>query len=203
MLSNGGPSVDEVTILGRDDGSHEFQKFLSIFDAPAYVRRARTVQGAFEQLLDHCRQRRAEWLKMVRLRIGMLHALAGEWDNLRPLLADDDQLDILRYHLAALASPLRDPVEPTASHRTLRRASRELCESLEYFNERWVEFIANVDLTAINELRDGYNRFYVLEKECAVRSARVARQGFIRLEPLTTDELMAQFPLLPVPRVRD
>ncbi len=161
--------MDDVPILGRDDGSHEFKKFLSIFDAPAYIRRARTVQGAFEQLLDHCRQRRAEWLKMARMRIGMLHALAGEWDNLRPLLADDDQLDILRYHLAALASPLRAPVEPTSSPRTLRRALRELCESLEHFNERWREFVSNVDLAALNELRDGYNRYYVLEKECAVR----------------------------------
>jgi hypothetical protein len=195
--------MDEVTILGRDDGSHEYKKFLSIFDAPAYVRRARAVQGALEQLLDHCRQRRAEWLKMVRLRIGMLHALAGEWDNLRPFLADDDQLHILRYHLAALASPLRAPVEPTTSHRTLRQALRELRESLEYFNERWREFISHVDLNALNELRDGYNRYYVLEKECAVRSARVARQSFVRLEPLTTEELMAQFPLLPVPRERE
>jgi hypothetical protein len=137
------------------------------------------------------------------MRIGMLHALAGDWDNLRPLLADDDQLDILRYHLAALAAPQRAPVEPTESHRTLRHALQELRESLEYFNERWREFISNVDLTAINELRDGYNRYYVLEKECAVRSARVARQGFVRLEPLTTGELMVQFPLLAVPRMRD
>jgi hypothetical protein len=195
--------MEEIPILGRDDDSHEFKKFVSLFDAPAYVRRARTVQGAFDQLLDHCRQRRAEWLKMARLRIGMLHALVGDWENLRPLFLDDEQLDSLRYHLAALASPLRSPVEPTTSHRTLRRALQELRESLEYFNERWREFLSNLDLTAINELREGYNRYYVLEKECAVRSARVARQGFVRLEPLTTNELMVQFPLLPVPRTRD
>jgi hypothetical protein len=64
-------------------------------------------------------------------------------------------------------------------------------------------FLANVDLTAVNELREGYNRYYVLEKECAVRSARIARQGFTPLPPLTHDELMSQFPLLPVPRLRD
>jgi hypothetical protein len=195
--------MEDVPILSRDDGSHEFKQFLSIFDAPAYIRRARTVQGALDQLVDHCRQRRAEWLKMVRLRIGLLHALAGDWDNLRPFLADDNQLDILRYHLAALASPLRAPIEPTSSHRTLRRALRELRESLEYFNQRWREFISTLDLTAINELRDGYNRYYVLEKECAVRSARVARQGFVPMQPLTTDDLAAEFPLLPVPRPRE
>ena len=57
-----------------------------------------------------------------------------------------------------------------------------------------------MDLSAVNELRKGYNRYYVLEKECAVRSARIARQGFAPLPPLTTGDLVAQFPLLPVPR---
>ena len=47
----------------------------------------------------------------------MLHALAGDWVNLRPFLTDDEQLDILRYHLAALAAPLRAPFEPTTSGR--------------------------------------------------------------------------------------
>jgi hypothetical protein len=43
----------------------------------------------------------------------------------------------------------------------------------------------------------------VLEKECAVRSARIARQGFVPLEPLTIDDVSAQLPLLPVPRLCD
>ncbi|HEY7153363.1 MAG TPA: hypothetical protein VH575_05320 [Gemmataceae bacterium] len=195
--------MEEEVVLGRDDGNEAFKRFLAQYEAPAYIRRARAVQAALDQLLDRCRRQRAEWLKMVRLRIGMLHALAGEWDNLRPFLADDDQLDILRYFLATLASPLRAPVEPTTSARALRRALRELHESLELFNRRWQVFIANVDLTPVNELRDGYNRYYVLEKECAVRSARIARQGFVRMEPMTTDDLTAEFPLLPVPRLRD
>lgn len=195
--------MEDEVILGRDETNEAFKQFLSRFDVPAYIRRAREVQAALDQLLDYCRRQRAEWSKMVRLRIGMLHALAGDWDNLRPLLADEDQLDILRYLLAALASPLRCPVEPTRSARPLRRALRELCESLEHFNERWRGFLATVDLTTVNELRDGYNRYYVLEKECAVRSARIARQGFVPMKPLTIDDLTTEFPLLPVPRLRD
>lgn len=194
--------MEEEVILGRDEDSQVFKQFLSQFDAPAFIRRARAVQGTFDQLLDHCRRQRAEWLKITRLRIGMLHALAGEWDNLRRFLADEDQLDSLRYHLAALASPLRSPVEPTTSARVLHRALRELHESLEHFNQHWRAFLTSVDLSAVNELRDGYNRYYVLEKECAVRSARVARQGFVRMEPLTIEDLTAQLPLLPVPQLR-
>lgn len=195
--------MEEEVTLGQDETNEAFKQFLSRFDVPAYIRRARQVQGALDQLLDYCRRQRAEWSNMVRLRIGMLHALAGDWDNLRPLLADEDQLDVLRYLLAALASPLRCPVEPTHSARALRRALLELCESLEHFNQRWRGFLATVDLTAVNELRDGYNRYYVLEKECAVRSARIARQGFVPMKPLTIDDLAAEFPLLPVPLPRD
>lgn len=195
--------MEEEIILGRDESGEVFKRFLSQYDAPAYIRRARGVQAAFEQLLEHCRRRRAEWLEIVRLRIGMLHALAGNWENLRPFLADEEQLDILRYHLAALAAPLRAPHEATDSARALRRALQELHESLERFNQRWQTFLAGVDLAAVNELREGYNRYYVLEKECAVRSARIARQGFTPLPPLTTEELAAHFPLLPVPRLRE
>jgi hypothetical protein len=195
--------MEEEVSLGRDESSEVFKQFLSRFDAPAYIRRGRNVQAALDELFDHCRRQRAEWSKMARLRIGMLHALAGDWGKLRPLLADGEQLDILRYHLAALASPLRSPLEPTASARVLRGALRDLIESLQHFNERWQVFLKNVDLTGVNELRDGYNRYYVLEKECAVRSARIARQGFVPMQPLTSDDLAAEFPLLPIPRLRD
>jgi hypothetical protein len=194
--------MEEEVILGRDGAEEAVKRFLSQYDAPAYIRRARGVEAAVEQLLDHCRRHRAEWLKIVRMRIALLHALAGDWNNLLPFLADEAQLDILRYHLAALASPLRAPIEPTTSSRALRRALHELHESLQRFNERWQTFLASVGLTAINELREGYNRYYVLEKECAVRSARVARQGFTPLPPLTLDDIASRFPLLPVPRLR-
>ncbi len=193
--------MEEEVILGRDGAEEAVKRFLSQYDAPAYIRRARGVEAALEQLLDHCRRRRAEWLQIVRLRIALLHALAGDWSNLLPFVADEGQLDILRYDLAALASPLRGPVEPTTSARRLRRALHELHESLHRFNQRWQGFLMSVDLTALNEMREGYNRYYVLEKECAVRSARVARQGFAPLPPLALDDLASHFPLLPVPRL--
>src|SRR5262249_27565768 len=121
--------MEEEIILARDETNEAFKRFLSHYDAPAYIRRARGVQSALDQLLEYGRGRRAEWLEFVRIRIAMLHAQAGDWDNLLPFLADKDQLDILRYHLAASASPLRAPLEPTTSPRVLRRELRELHES--------------------------------------------------------------------------
>jgi hypothetical protein len=189
-------------MLGRGDELHLLKTFEAQYDAPAYVRRARQVEDAWDGVLHRCRQQRDEWLVMVRTRLGLLRGLAGDWGPLGPWLADGDQVAVLE-HLEALLQPrLRAPVEPTSSGRALRRALRELTDSLERFNRRWQAFLPGVDLTQVNELRDGYNRYYLLEKECAVRSARVARQGFRRLEPLTTEALAAVLPPLPVPRLK-
>jgi hypothetical protein len=72
----------------------------------------------------------------------------------------------------------------------------ELAESLDLFNRRWSRFLNSLDLDDVNQLIDGYNRWYVLEKECVVGSHRVARQGFEPLEPLTSSSLEAIYPLL-------
>ena len=65
---------------------------------------------------------------------------------------------------------IRAHVRPSSSGRVLQRALGELKESIERFNRRWQEFLHQVDLTHVNRLRDGYNRYYLLEKECAVRT---------------------------------
>jgi hypothetical protein len=193
--------VEEVPILGSGDEQRLLKEFQANYAPPAYVRRAREVEAALEQLLYHCRSRRAEWLPMARLRLGTVRALAGDWEALRPWLANEEQLAVLRDLEATLQPRLRVPVEPTSSARVLRRALRELGESIERFNRRWHAFLPSVDLTRVNALRDGYNRFYLLEKECAVRSPRLARQGFRRLEPLTSDQLAVLLPPLTVPRL--
>jgi hypothetical protein len=170
-----------------------------MYDAPAYVRRARRVEQALEDLLDRCRVQRKQWLGMVRLRLGTLRALAGDWNALAPFLAFGHPLRQLELLHDELAPELRVPVQATSSQRRLRGALAELRESMERFNHRWRAFLASIDLTALNELRDGYNRYFILEKECAVRSPRLAREGFVRLEPLTVADLLARLPLLPVP----
>jgi hypothetical protein len=176
------------------------QEVLAQYDAPAYVRRARAVEAALEDLLARCRQRREAWVAMVRLRVGILRALAGNWQMLRPLLADDAQLTLLQELHEALAPRLRVAVPPAGSSRALRLALTRLQQSIGRFNERWREFLLGVDLTEINEARAGYNRYYLLEKECAVRSPAVARQGFERLPLLRIEDLVQLFPPLPCPR---
>jgi hypothetical protein len=193
--------VEDVPIAGRDRDDQTRSQFLAQFGEPAYARRARRVQEALDAVVRRCRRQRDEWLQMVRINLGVLHGLAGDWAVLRPLLAGDDQVLVLEQLHADLQPRLRVPVEKTSSVRKLRAALSALKASIERFNRRWAEFLPTVDLAAVNELRDGYNRYYLLEKECALRSPRVARLGFRKLEPLTTTELADLVPLLPVPRL--
>src|SRR4051812_40690244 len=99
---------------------------MSQYDAPAYIRRARQVQGAFDQLRLSCQSQRDQFLGMVRLRLGVLGAMAGDWTALDPLLRDADQRQALVDMHAALKPQLRVPVAATTSSRALRRALDQL-----------------------------------------------------------------------------
>ncbi len=195
--------LDEILVPGGDEAQDALKRFLARYDAPAYARRARRVEEALEQLLGRCRQQREEWLGMVRIQLGTLHGLAGGWDLLRPLLAGEEQTQVLQDLHALLTPRLRVPVLPTSSTRKLATTLRELVHGLEHFNARWQSFLESVDLAEINGLRDDYNRYYLLEKECAMRSARLARQGYAPLPPLTLEDLRALLPLLPVPQLKE
>jgi hypothetical protein len=193
--------MNEVPIPASDDVGQIIQRFEALYDVPAYVRRAQRVQLLYDQLVARCRKQRDEWLTMVRIRLGMLQALAGAWTALRPHVVDDDQLRLLAELAATLQPQLRVPVEPTSSARALRQALAELHDSIARFNQRWDAFLRGVDVTEVNEGRTGYNRYYVLEKECALRSSVVARHGFQPLPALTVEELFVVLPLLPVPQL--
>ena len=185
--------------LGRPENL-DLQQLLAHYDGPAYIRRGRRVQEALDQLLARCRTRREEWLELVRIHLATLHALLGGWGALDSLLPDLDQREALRQLHEDLQPRLRVPVEQTKSRRRLRFALADLATSLERFNDRWRRYLEEVDLAPINEARDGYNRFYLLEKECAIRNGNLARRGFVLLKPFTQAELAKFFPPLPVPR---
>lgn len=191
--------MEEVPITGQAE-DNLFKRVLGSYDVPAYVRRARAVEDAFHDLLSQCRLRRTQMLEIARSRLQALRDLvAGDWQSVLLPLATREQADVLQ-RLQEELQPSCSPLNvQSPSHRVVRRALLELVESLEWFNRRWIEYLDKLDLTSINELRDKYNRYYLVEKECAVRSARVARQGFVRLGPLTYEELRAMFPPLPIP----
>src|SRR5947209_7892712 len=134
--------MHELPPAREDDDRHLFQKLLGFYDAPAFVRRVKRIEDAERALNEHLHKKRDENLTMVRLRVGQLRALAGAWDALRPFLASDGSLDLLRELHDALKPELRLPLEPTRSRRALRGALIELAEAIESFNRRWQKYLA-------------------------------------------------------------
>jgi hypothetical protein len=188
--------LDDLLLLGP---LHErpVAQLLAAYGAPAFVRRASRVQQAFDVLVLHCQRQRDEWLPMVRVRLAALHAMAGDWARLLPWLVDEQQLALLQEMHVQLSPGLRARTRPTTSRREMYRALLELRDSIERFNCRWSAFLGAVDLSELNRLREGYNRYYLLEKECVVRSPRLARSGYNPLAPVTVEQLTALFPTLP------
>jgi hypothetical protein len=186
-------------LSGFDDERKVVQQVICHFGAPAFLRRAHAAQMSFDSLIDSCRQRREEMIAMVTLYVGTLYALSSNWTALRPLLADDESLEALRQLHDELQPRLRITVTATTSIRKLRRALVELREAIDHFNRRWLEFLERVDLQGVNRLREGYNRYYLLEKECALGSPRLARLGFRELEPITKEGLVSRLtPLISI-----
>ena len=170
---------------------------------PAYVRRARAVEAEFENLIAHCRRQR--------------RGMAADGSHARRLAASFGR----RIYRAASVAGRRGSIGDAGkapghagsavthpgpiNFFTAKAVAvvRELHESIERFNQKWTSYLADLDLTSVNRLREGYNRFYLLEKECAIRSPRLARPGFHVLEPVTPVTLFGLFPLLPLPRISD
>jgi hypothetical protein len=190
--------MDEAPILGSNREHQIFNQVVAMHGPPAYIRRALQVEAAWVGIVEQCQRRRHEWLGMVRVRLATLQALAGEWTALTPVVGPSS-VDMLAVLAVELRPQLRHAPPPTASPRRLRTAWKELLASLANFNQRWQAYLLGIDLTEVNRLRDGYNRYYLLEKECAVRSAMIARQGFQRLVPARVQDLQTLFPVLPMP----
>ena len=74
---------------------------------------------------------------------------------------------------------------------------RAFGSAVEEFNANWRRFLAAFPLDDLHRAIDGYNRYYVLEKECAVRSIHTARRGFVPRKLTTVADLLERFPPLP------
>jgi hypothetical protein len=183
--------MEDLVIPARNDP--QFQYVVAQFGGPAFLRRAQRAENALTELLHRLRSTRHEWLAMVRLRLGQLHALAGGWESLARFVSVDSLAE-LRRRFDELNPQLRVPIEPTDDEATLHSALADLRESIDRFNSRWRALLAQTDLTEVNRRRDEYNRWYLLEKECFVGSARIARQGFRPMEMVTIENLRGWLP---------
>lgn len=185
--------------MAGNDELQLFQRMMQAFDAPAFLRRGQHVEGAWHTLLEHCRNHRRKLAELPAMRLGRLLALAGDWSRLQDGYCTFEEAAALQALHDEWSPKLKLPVAVAKQRLTIVRAMKQLATSFERFNIRWLKFVQELDLQHVNELRDAYNRYYVLEKECATRSARTARDGFTPLKPVTVDDVLREFPLLKVP----
>jgi hypothetical protein len=185
-------SNDEGSPLGNVEA--EIKELLGLFDVPAFARRGQDVEYALAHIRTRSRRQRAAMLDMVRLRL-------RQWAAAAPGPEADS-----RFFESSITPlwPLTDAEAPRwatrpASPWRLKAIARDLIASVERFNRRWLEHLDGLDLAPINRQVDDYNRYYLLEKECSLGSARLAARNFVPKARVALDDLRGELPLLPVP----
>jgi hypothetical protein len=174
----------------------EIKELLGLFDTPAFVRRGQDLEYALGRLHARCRHQRDSLLEMVRLRLRQWAGVATGRDDLAGTFAAP---------IAALW-PLSGAAPPTwslqaASSRRCRAVARDMVASVIRFNVRWAAALDELNLAPVNRMIDQYNRYYVLEKECVLGSARLAQRHFKPKVHVTGTALGEEYPPLPVPQL--
>ncbi len=179
---------------GEDAGA---KLLLGQFDAPAYIRRARNVESDFDDLIMRCQRLKREWLNQAERLYEELRCKAGDWQRLERWVSQPEQLAYLRALDGWLFPVLRYPPRRSSWFWGLSRSIETLRGLIRQFNRAWDSHLRQIDLGPINRARDGYNRWYLLEKECSMGSSYLAARGFTPLTLITMDDLLEQFPPLP------
>lgn len=185
--------IDDATPVVSGDES-DLNQLLGLFDVPAFARRGHDLEYALKRLHLRLERERSGMLDMVRLRL-------RQWATVAT--GPDDWTGVFAAPVAPLyaASGAEAPAwaAAPASARRRRTVARDLVASLTRFNRRWLHFLDAIRLDAVNRQIDQYNRYYVLEKECVIGSARLASRLFEPRTPLSRMSLLADHPTLSVP----
>ena len=172
------------------------KELLGLFDAPAFARRGQDLEYALARLHARCRRQRGGLLEMIQLRL-------RQWAEVAT--GPTDRAETFAAPIVALW-PLCDAAPPAwglqpAPPRRRRAVARDLVASVTRFNHRWAELLDQLNLAPVNHMIDEYNRYYVLEKECVLGSARLAQRHFTPKARLTRAALGEDYPPLPVPEL--
>jgi len=172
----------------------ELNELLGLFDVPAFARRGQDLEHSLDRIHTRCRVQREEMLEMVRLRLRQWsRAVEGpdRWPEV--FVAPIESL----WELTCSESPRW--ADRSAAARQQNAVARDLIASIERFNHRWRKFLESLNLGPANQAIDQYNKYYVLEKECVMGSARLASRYFTPVERLSPESLLKIYPTLPVP----
>lgn len=192
--------------IEREGSRREFLEVLGEYDTPAYIQRGFRTEGALRDFMEKCQQQRDSLLEFCRLRVAQLAALIGEqWSVVDEHATLDSDVTASSY-LSSLHNiwqhELRVEIRRTNSGKAIGRSLREVATSFESFNTKWERWLAGLDFSEINRVRQDYNDYYVCEKAAALQSERLAAHGFENLPPIGVKDVRDKMPLLSVPRLR-
>jgi hypothetical protein len=192
-----------VTAFDAGDDDYLVKRVLGTFDVPAYVKRGLRLEADESALLGRCASLRDKKLLRIRLAVLACWQAVERVEDLSPHCAGPADYEYL-LQLAGLVEPERRPLTMRPiSVRRIGRRLEQLVAECRRFNQVWQHVIESVDLGPINTMIADYNKFGLLERECAMRSARLAAHGFQARRPWTRADLHQHFSLLPVPRLRE
>jgi hypothetical protein len=190
--------TDESLTTISGDVEVEIKEMMGLFDVPAFARRGQELEDTLRRLRERCRQARAERLDMVNVRLRQwARATTGPEAWSAVFSASIEPL----WPLSG-AEPARWASESAPIRRQFEIA-RDLIAAVCRFNHRWVQFLDGLKLESANRVIDDYNRYYLLEKECVLGSARLAARFFTPAPRLSREQLLRDHPLLPVPDLLD
>jgi hypothetical protein len=190
------PDESLTTTMGDVDA--EIKEMMGLFDVPSFARRGQELEDTLRRMAERCRRCRLERLEMVHMRLRQwARSVTGPaaWSGV--FSASIEPL----WLLSGAETP-RWSAAPAPIRRQLE-VGRDLVAAVTRFNDRWLQFLDGLKLDAANAVIDQYNRYYVLEKECVMGSARLAARFFTPVPLLTHDQLLRDHPLLPVPELLD
>ena len=182
---------ESLHVLNDEAGIREL---LGIFDVPAFARRGFDLENNLQRLHDRLDEQRSGLLDMVRIRLKQWASVATGPEDWRDIF--NGPIEPL-YMLSEANPPCWGP--RSASARNRLTVGRDLASSISRFNRRWLQSLDLLKLDTINRQIEQYNRYYVLEKECVMGSARLASRHFQPQVSLSQERLLADHPALPMP----
>jgi hypothetical protein len=185
------------------DDDYLVKRVLGSFDVPAYVKRGLRLEAEERALLGRCASLRDKKLLRVKLAVITCWATLKQPEDLSPHCSSPTEFHHL-LQLAELVTPERRPLaQRPASPRRIAKRLRQLIDEGQRFNETWRRLLDAIDLGPLNAMIADYNKFGLFERECAMRSVRLAAHGFQTRRPWDRADLFRHFPLLTIPRLNE
>jgi hypothetical protein len=186
--------TDETLPTMNSDIEADVKELMGLFDLPAFARRGQDVEASVRRLHDRCEKVRGQMLDMVRLRLRQWSGAAAGPESWRGVFTST--IEPL-WALAGAAPPRWADSDAPLKRR--QNIASDLIAAVDRFNRRWALALGGFNLEPTNFVIEQYNRYYVLEKECVMGSARLAARHFTPMAPLTRPMLLADHPTLAVP----